>query len=530
VSTDLQEKEHTIQSQLEALRKYAQDKGYEVVGEYLDEGYSGATLERPGLDALRDALRSGGLDVVLFHSPDRLARKAIYQGLVLEEMEKAGVKPEFLNYPVDDTPESKMLLGMQGLFAEYERAKITERNRRGKLHWARQGALMGGYTPYGYRYVPRSRESGKRATLEVDEAQAAVVRDMYRLLLEEGLSCRGIARRLTELGVQTSRGKVRWNPSAVNRMLKQEVYRGIFYYHRAEAVEPSRHLRQDPYRKHKLTGRKLRPREEWIAVPVPAIVDEATWEATQRPLHQNFVHSPRHNVRHQYLLRGLIRCPRCGASCVGTFSHGRRYYHCSRNDPLATASGNRCGGGWASAEPLEDAVWQAVTGALQQPQLLADEYRRRTAQAGAPDAIESERKQVEIALQRLKAQQDRVTDAYMNEALELPDYKAQMEKLRERRQQTERQMVDLEHRAERQMRGKDALERLESFCETVAGGLGNLAFEEKQALLRLVVERIAVEGGKVRVEAIIPVDDESAKVPALRPPSRHSGIESNLHT
>ena len=382
---------------------------------------------------------------------------------------------------------------------------------------------MGGYTPYGYRYVARNRESGKRATLEVDEAQAAVVRDMFRWLLEEGLSCRGIARRLTELGVQTSRGKVRWNPSAVNRMLKQEVYRGTFYYHRGEPVEPSRHVRQDPYRKHRLTGRKLRPREEWIAVPVPAIVDGDTWEAAQRQLRVNFVRSPRHNVRYHYLLRGLIRCPKCGASCVGTFSHGRRHYHCSRNDPLATASGTRCGAGWVPAEPLEDAVWQAVVGALQQPQVLADEYRRRMAKADVPDAIESERKQGEIALQRLKAQQDRMTDAYMNEALELPDYKAQMEKLREHRQQVERRLAELEHRAESQVRGEDALERLETFCETMARGLGDLTFEEKQALLALVVERIVVEAEKVRVEAIIPVDNEPANMPALRPQCEHAG-------
>ena len=143
VSTDLQEREQTIESQVEALRKYAQEKGYQLVAEYRDEGYSGAVMERPGLDRLRDALRLHEFEVVLFHSPDRLARKAVYQGLVLEELEKAGVKAEFLNYPVDDTPEGKMLLGMQGLFAEYERAKITERHRRGQAPLGPAGGADG---------------------------------------------------------------------------------------------------------------------------------------------------------------------------------------------------------------------------------------------------------------------------------------------------------------------------------------------------------------------------------------------------
>ena len=167
VSSDVQEKEHTIWSQMDDLRRHAQQHGYDVVEEYLDEGYSGATLQRPGLDRLRDAITTGQLDVVLFHSPDSLDRKAVYQYLILEEMEKAGVRPEFLDCPVDDSPESKMLLGMQGLFAEYERAKIVERTRRGKLHRAREGALVGGHAPYGYTWIKRSEHH--RAQLEIDD-------------------------------------------------------------------------------------------------------------------------------------------------------------------------------------------------------------------------------------------------------------------------------------------------------------------------------------------------------------------------
>lgn len=224
VSTDLQEKEHTIESQLEALRRCAQNKGYEVVAEFLDEGYSGATLERPSLDKLRDALPFGEFDLVLFHSPDRLARKAVYQYVILEDMEKAGVRPEFLNCPVDDSPESKMLLGMQGLFAEYERAKIMERTRRGKLHRAREGALVGGHAPYGYLWIKRS-ENG-RARLEIAEYPAAVVQRMYRLLLEDRLSTWAIARTLTQEGVATSRGAAQWQPMAVFRILTNPVYKG----------------------------------------------------------------------------------------------------------------------------------------------------------------------------------------------------------------------------------------------------------------------------------------------------------------
>jgi len=198
VSSNLQEKEQTIRSQLEGLRKYVLELGSVIAGEYIDDGYSGATLDRPGLDRLRDALRIAEMDVVVFHSPDRLARKAVYQGLVLEEIEKAGVRVEFLNYPVDDSPESRMLLGMQGFFAEYERAKIMERTRRGKLHRAREGALVGGHAPFGYRWIKRGEAS--RARLEAIDYQAGVIRRMYRLLVDEQLSIPAIARRLTHRG------------------------------------------------------------------------------------------------------------------------------------------------------------------------------------------------------------------------------------------------------------------------------------------------------------------------------------------
>ncbi len=325
VSTDLQEKEHTIQSQLEALRKYALDKGYKIVAEYLDEGYSGATLERPGLDRLRDTLHSGEFDVVLFHSPDRLARKAVYQGIVLEELEKAGLKPEFLNYPVDDTPESKMLLGMQGLFAEYERAKIMERTRRGKMHRAREGALVGGHAPYGYRWIKRS-ENG-RARLEIAEYQATVARRMYRLLVEDRLSTWAIARKLTQEDIPTSKGATQWQPMAVSRILTNPAYKGSYRY------RPSEH--------------------EEISIPVPPVVDEATWQMAQAQLVENALQSRRNNKRHHYLLRGLICCPRCGGSYTGYYQHGSRGYRCNRAHWTVSSTGRRCPPGAIPAQPVE---------------------------------------------------------------------------------------------------------------------------------------------------------------------------------
>ena len=173
--------------------------------------------------------------------------------MILEEMEKAGIRPEFLDYPVDDSPESKMLLGMQCLFAEYERAKLNERTRRGKLNRAREDALVGGPVPFGYNWI-KSGENG-RARLEINEYISTVVRRMHRLLLDDQISSWAIARKLTEEGVPTSSGVAQWQPMTVLRILRNTVYKGFYRYRHSEHEE--------------------------IFIPVPAIVDEATWQAAQ---------------------------------------------------------------------------------------------------------------------------------------------------------------------------------------------------------------------------------------------------------
>lgn len=475
-STDLQEKDHTIRSQLDALRRYAEDKGYRVFREYLDEGYSGATLDRPGLDGLRDDLSSGEFHIVLIHSPDRLARKAVYQYLILEELEKAGIRPEFLNCPVDDSPESKMLLRMQGLFAEYERAKILERTRRGKLQRAREGALVGGHAPYGYRWIKRSEE--RRAHLEVVEYAAAVVRRMYRLLVDDQTSTWAIARTLTNEGVPTSKGAAQWQPMAVFRILTNPAYMGSYRYRHSE--------------------------QEQISIPVPAIVDETTWQAAQIQLEENRRNSHRNNQRHQYLLRGLVRSPRCGGSYTGYARDGYRGYRCTRANWTVSSTGQRCSPGSIPANSVEQAVGAAVKEALQNPQVLAEEYNRRVETSGANSDLDYEIKRLNLALKQLKTQEDRVTDAYVAEAMDLVRYKSEMERLSAQRQVLEQQIGQVQHQAQQEANHSQALTQLDEFCSRVGQGLDYMTYEERQQFLRLVVESVTVAEGRITVKAVIP--------------------------
>ena len=237
VSTERQERQGTIGSQLDALRRFAQDQGHEIVDAYVcvDDGYSGTRLDRPGLDRLRDGAEAGAFEAVLILCPDRLARKYAYQMLILEELERFGVRAVFLEQPPSEDPHARLLVQIQGAIAEYERMKITERYRRGKLFRARQGEIIFWKVPYGYRRVPR--RDGAPAHIEISEPEAQVVRQVFAWHVEAGLSVRQIALRLTESAHPTATGRTRWGPSTVGRLLRNEAYIGTMYFNRHESLD-----------------------------------------------------------------------------------------------------------------------------------------------------------------------------------------------------------------------------------------------------------------------------------------------------
>jgi site-specific DNA recombinase len=226
VSTDKQGRDQTVDSQLEALRRWANAHGHELKDDhvYIDEGYSGARLDRPALDRLRDAAREGEFDVLGVYSPDRLARRYAYQVLLLEELRKAACALEFIQRPISDDPHDQLLLQIQGAIAEYERAMLGERFRRGKLQKARAGHWIAGQAPYGYRYVPN--RDGVPGHLEIEEVEAEVVRMLYRWLIDERMTVRQILKRLAAGPWRPRNGKRLWSHSVVHRVLSDPLYSG----------------------------------------------------------------------------------------------------------------------------------------------------------------------------------------------------------------------------------------------------------------------------------------------------------------
>src|ERR1022692_4244100 len=272
VSSDRQKESHTIGSQTLALVEYAQTHGYAVPSEWVfqDEGYSGASLVRPGLEAIRDLAAQGQIVAVLIYSPDRLSRKYAYQVLLGEELSRCGVDVIYLKSPSGDSPEDQLVVQFQGMIAEYERAQIAERHRRGKRHRAQQGMVnvLSG-APYGYRYVRKSQSSA--GYYEVVEAEAKVVRMGVEIYTQQRLSINAIARLLNERRIAPRTGHGRWERSTVWGMLRNPAYRGTACYGETEQRARQRVTRPLPSRD---VGGHERPRAEWIEVPVPALVSD----------------------------------------------------------------------------------------------------------------------------------------------------------------------------------------------------------------------------------------------------------------
>jgi site-specific DNA recombinase len=367
-STSRQAREQSIDQQVARLKTHARREGWtlEVQHVYLDDGYSGTSLNRPGLDALRDAAAMAEFDVVLITAPDRLARKYVHQVLLIEELQGRGCRVEFVERPMSSDPNDQLLLQIRGAVAEYERTLIAERMRRGRLAKLRAGQLLPWMTmPFGYRSDPeRPRDP---AGLRVEEYEAAIVRQMFVWYLERGATLGTIARRLTEGGILTPTGKSNWSRGTIRGILKNTAYVGVAHGNTTRQVPAkSRKSPLLPVGPGVTNGR--RPQEEWIPITVPAIVSREVFEMVAEKLSHDRKCSPRNNKAHHYLLKTLVSCGACrkGSNARTTWD-GRSYYVC-RGRSSALVPEQRCRARFVPTTQLDELVWEDLCEVLTHPE------------------------------------------------------------------------------------------------------------------------------------------------------------------
>ena len=512
VSSERQKEEHTIGSQILALAERAQDEGFTVPDQWIfqDEGYSGATLVRPGLERLRDLVCEGQVEKILIYTPDRLSRKYAYQVLLIEEFSRHGVEVAFIKSPQAKTPEEQLLLQFQGMIAEYERAQIAERTRRGKRYRAKQGivnVLCG--APYGYQYIKKTETSS--AYYKVIAEEAEIVKTVYRLYVEDGLSINAIARWLNEHQVPTRKRISLWERSTIWAMLRNPAYQGTACFGKTRTVERkkiTRPLRQRGGFSPRCSANQECPRDEWIEIPVPAIIGKDLFQLAQEKLEYNKKYSLRRTLE-PTLSQGMLVCKSCGYAYYRTSTRTSKrkiyYYRCLGSDNYRFSKGPVCRNRPVRQDYLDGIIWQNVVELLSNPDLVKAEIDRRIKEIQSANPTKRRKESLEKESLRLGNSLQRLLDAYQEDLITIEELRDRMPRLRKRQQTLQSELASLECALTDQRSVLQLATNIESFLEQLRSAANTLSVVERQKVLRLIVKEILIDDETVTIKHSIPL-------------------------
>lgn len=513
VSTAKQEEEQTIQNQLEALREFAEKNGYTIVREYSDDGWSGDVLARPDLDKLRQDAKEKGRtwDAVLIYDPDRLARRYSYQELVMDELREAEIEVIFVTTSTPKNEEDRILYGVRGLFAQYERAKITERFRLGKLRKVKEGHVLTTEAPYGYRYIPNLKIPNQpkvHGHYKINPEEERVVKMIFRWIAEEGLTLRKVVRRLQELDIKPRKSKRGvWSTGTLSTMLKNEVYIGKAHWGSSYAIVPKNPIRKEGYKKIKKSSRKIKPKEEWITadIPVPAIIDEKLFERARAQLDANFALCQR-NKKNEYLLAGKIRCI-CGKLRGGEGTlHGKHLYYRCTDRTLSFPLPHTCKEKGISARVADGLVWKRIAELMSSPELLLKQAERwiNDKQTSAK-YVSVDAKQAEAEIKKIKEQEERYNMAYGAGVFTMEQLKDYIAPIREKVTALQKQIKEAEEKDRSLAKTLPNKEEIEAFAQDAASVLDDLSFAEKRAIILNVVDKVVGTQARLQIFGFVPV-------------------------
>jgi site-specific DNA recombinase len=497
VSGEEQREGQTIDSQLVELEHFAREKGWECVDIYKDDGWSGALLSRPELDRLRDDAREGRFQAVLVNDVDRLARNVTHLGIIKRDLERHGVRVVFRKLPSESSPTQNLMVNILGSFAEFEREMIADRTRRGRRHKVEERQqYLGCIAAYGYRYTRKDPAAGRDGVLEIVPAEATVVRRMFEWVDLEGLSARRVVNRLNQGQMPTRNGSRQWAKSSVLRILRNEMYAGVWHYNKFQACEPTKTDGGPRYRRHLNSSRKCRPRTEWLPVSLPEhlrLVPRDRWERVQQRLDRNIAFSPR-NEKHFYLLKGLTQCNGCKARYVGEPCHGKFYYRCHA----------RCGRSpMVKEEDLNQAVLTAVRELLHNPYIVLEQIARlRERNEREAEILNKQAKEAELESKRITAEENRILEAYRLGFISPRQLGSELEQLRGRRNALQPQNDML---SARQPDLTVAQGSIRDYCAEAASRFDRLGDEELREFLRTIIRKILFDGVTVRIQGEIPL-------------------------
>ena len=499
VSTEEQTENFSLAGQVELLRKYAKENKFEVVDEYVDGGFSGTTIDRPAFQRLIEDAKLKKFQLILVYRVDRFFRNNKALLTLTEDLEKIGIFIRSLTEPFDtSTHLGKFVLSLFGSIAQLERDTFLERSKMGRIRRAREGFYSGSQpTKFGYKYNTETKK------LEIEEKEAEIIKLVFRDYIQPDSSLLCVARKLNNAGYTTKTGG-KFRSDTIHDMVRDTSYIGKWYANR-------------------YTAKGERPKEEWIEVPVPRIVDDEIFEQAQRVLKSRRNYSKR-NAKNEYLLQGLIRCGDCDSTVGGTldrngtviYKNGKPYgpylkfyYRCNHAYKNMLEKKVVCKLRWLDAERLENSIWAEVEKILTNPELItkSEEYKKYE-NGMTKKELESQLEKLTLRQKNIEQEEHRMLEAYKRNIITADQLQKELTSIR-----TEQHEIESEGKIiSEQLTFKDNSNPINAieFIKEVKKGITCFNYETKKAVLKMFhTHVIANIDGVMDVTITIPVGASS---------------------
>lgn len=501
------------------IKVFCQRNNLELLKVFRDEGYSGATSERPGFQEMMKWARDRRFDVLVVWKLDRLFRDTRLTLQTIDELAALGIDFRSVQETITHDSNGRFLLTIFAAGAEKERKDITTRMYAGRIASAKRGTYVcgGGTPPYGYRY---NRETKR---LEIDEEEAHVVRQIFQWLVDEKVSLFKIQSRLNDLRVPTKYDRLGrkkptgsthwWAKRTIGRILTNEVYTGTFVFRKYRDLNGGRN------------PTKLRPQEDWITVTTPALVTTETFQRAQEQLRRNAENSPRRTKKF-YLLGKLLVCGYDGRRMQaatrrdGGRRRDRRYYFCSGIRKGFTAV--RCPSRFVSESRIAPPVWERLRELLTDPErVLHSLTEYRDAKAGV-DSLLQRKGSLETQRDKVAERMRRLADLYLNEAVDKDFFQTERRKLKLIGDEINRELKKLESTMLTHEEMKARTATIQSLYGRYVDRLNSTSDQERREIIQTFVRSVVVWNEELEIEVALPPPDAFAGQPTGELSRKHA--------
>lgn len=485
------------------------------------EHASGEDIDRPEMNKIRDEVAAGKVKRIIIVHPDRLSRNMVDRLVVCNEFEKYGVSLVFLDVEYKDSEEGKLFFNIQSSIAQYELALIKKRTRRGSITKSQNGKIMGfNHVTYGYKFIRKKDAKTKKEenTLEINTDEAHFVKLIFQWYVYDKLTMREIGEKLCSLNAIPRRKKIpEWSASSIQNILKNETYIGKFYYNRrhTQKVKGEKTVSGKPKRTY-----EVRDKDEWIEIPVPAIIDPATFYLAQEQREKNAKHSG--NVKHEYLLRKKIRCGHCGNKYAsftttnhtknkkGEISSTRMYrrYRCTnRNARIFGDDAKRCNSNIINADVIENYLWEnLIMNIINNTDKVLNDIRNKYEKPS--QEVESAYNLLKYQITKLKEEEQRIINLYKKAYIDEDEMERDMGQIRSKIKEFKKEMEKYEQQIFNIDKSELNIEMLKEKIKKVKKAMENqdeLSYKLKRQLVDYFIDEIILkwnEDGSLNVTTV----------------------------